>query len=132
MDYQPPPSPIQSGPTPGKKTSMGLDENIAAALSYLCGWITGLVFFLVEKDSNFVRFHALQSLILFGGLNVLAIGLIIFGALPIPGTYIVSLVARSGIGLICLVAWIVLLIKAYQGERFHFPVVGDIAEKNLK
>jgi uncharacterized membrane protein len=140
MDYQQPPQePPQSSSDQqqpgaqnlGPKTSMGLDPNIAAALSYLCGWLTGLVFFLAEKDNNFVRFHALQSIITFGALTVLSIGLTIVGMLPIPGTGVLSFVGHIGIMIIGFVAWVILMIKGYQGERFHFPIVGDIAEKNM-
>src|SRR3954466_11630516 len=64
------PPPVQMSsqpPAQTAKSSTGLDENIAALLSYIAGWITGLVFFLIEKDSRLVRFHAMQSLILSGG-----------------------------------------------------------------
>src|SRR6185369_8769164 len=66
------PPPVQTAPAPPVpsapgKSSTGLDENIAALLSYIAGWISGLVFFLIEKDSRLVRFHAMQSLILSGG-----------------------------------------------------------------
>ena len=136
MDYQQPPQPPTnqqpaSGQNLGPKTSMGLDPNIAGALSYLCGWLTGLVFFFAEKDNEFVRFHAMQSIITFGGLTVLSIALTIVGMLPIPGTTILSMLGHFGIGIIAFIAWVILMIKAYQGERFHFPFVGDIAEKNV-
>lgn len=140
MDYQQPPQqPPQSsfdqqqpgGQNLGPKTSMGLDPNIAGALSYVCGWLTGLVFFLAEKDNNFVRFHALQSIITFGALTVLSVGLTILGMLPIPGTSVLSFVGHIGIMIVGFVAWVILMIKAYQGERFHLPFVGDMAEKNV-
>jgi len=95
------------------KTSTGLDENVASLLCYLGGWITGLIFFLIEKDNKTVRFHAMQSLITFGAVNVL-----IF--IPLVGLIV---------GLVSLILWILLMIKAYQGEKFKLPLVGDIAEK---
>jgi uncharacterized membrane protein len=104
------------------KTSLGLDENLEAALSYVLGWITGLIFFLLEKDDKFVRFHALQSLITFLVLHVVAI---FFGIIPFIGWVFDSLVSIAGI-----IVWIVCIIKAYQGEKFKLPIVGDIAEKN--
>src|SRR5215212_6413112 len=75
------PPPVQMNsqpPAQTAKSSTGLDENVAALLSYIAGWITGLVFFLIEKDSRLVRFHAMQSLILSGGGAVILIALWVF------------------------------------------------------
>src|SRR6476659_5980561 len=75
------PPPVQTSsqpPAQTAKSSTGLDENVAALLSYIAGWITGLVFFLIEKDSRLVRFHAMQSLILSGGGFVVLFALWIF------------------------------------------------------
>ena len=104
------------------KTSTGLEENVAGLLCYVLGWITGLVFFLIEKENKFVRFHALQSIIVFG---ILCIAGIVIGWIPIIGGVIGAL-----IGLLSLVLWIILMIKAYQGEKFKLPWAGDLAEKN--
>ncbi len=103
------------------KSSTGLQPNLAAMLSYLAGVITGLIFFLIEKENKFVRFHAMQSILTFGFFLVLNVAL---GMVP-GGWSMVSLV-----GIAQLIVWIVVLIKAYQGEKFKLPVVGDIAEKN--
>lgn len=105
------------------KTSTGLTENLAGLLCYLAGWITGLVFFLVEKENTFVRFHALQSILTFGGLTVL---MMVLGIVPILGWMLFPVLA-----IVQIVLWILLMVKAYQGERFKLPVVGDIAEKNI-
>lgn len=104
------------------KTSTGLEENVAGLLCYVLGWITGLVFFLIEKENKFVRFHAMQSIIVFG---VLCIASIVIGWIPVIGGIIGAL-----IGLLALVLWIILMIKAYQGEKFKLPWAGDLAEKN--
>ena len=104
-------------------TSIGLKENIAGLLCYALGWITGLVFFLIEKENKFVRFHALQSLITFG---VLTIAFLILPYIPGVGG-ILGWILR----IIMLVLWILLMIKAFQGEKFKVPVVGDIAEKKV-
>ena len=62
------------GETPEtKKTSSGMDENVAGLLCYLVGWVTGLIFFLIEKENQFVRFHAMQSIVTFGGITVITI-----------------------------------------------------------
>jgi len=105
------------------KTSTGMTQNLAGLLCYLAGWITGLIFFLIEKENRFVRFHAMQSLITFGGLGVL---LFILSFVPILG-WLVML----GLYVVGFILWIVLMVKAYQGEMFKLPVIGDIAEKNI-
>jgi uncharacterized membrane protein len=103
------------------KSSTGLEENVAGLLSYVVGWITGLVFFLIEKDSKFVKFHAMQSIITFGGLMIVSI---ILGIIPIIG-WVVSWL----LNILMIVLWIILMIKAYHGEKFKLPTIGDLAEK---
>lgn len=105
-------------------SSTGLEANIAALLSYLLGFITGIVFFLVEKKSDFVKFHAMQSIVLFGGLFIVNF---VLGLIPLLGILI-----NFVIGVGSLVLWIVLMVKAYQGERFKLPVAGNLAEDLLK
>jgi len=111
-----------------EKSSTGLESNIGGLLSYLLGWITGLIFFLIEERDEFVRFHAMQSIIFFGAITV---AWIILGFLQwIPGpvgalfTVLISLVA-----LFAFVMWIVLMVKAYQGELFKLPVAGELAQR---
>lgn len=103
-----------------KKSTFGLEKNIAAAATYVLGWVTGLVFFFVEKDDKEIRFHALQSIIFFGGLHILWT-LVTFTIIGIPFLPL--------LGIIGLVGWIFLIIKAYQGGKFKLPVIGEIAEK---
>ncbi len=105
------------------KTSTGMNQNVAGLLCYLAGWITGLVFFLIEKENRFVRFHAMQSIITFGGLTVL---FILLGFIPVLGWVIMPI-----LGLAQLVLWVLLMVKAYSGEYFKLPVIGDLAEKNI-
>ncbi len=116
------------------KTSTGITANVAGLLSYLLGWVTGLIFFLIEKENKFVRFHALQSIILFGGLTVLqiALGIItgIFAAIGLAFFAPIFSIVTGLIALLAFILWIVLMVKAYQGELFKLPVAGDIAEKN--
>jgi uncharacterized membrane protein len=106
-----------------EKATFGLDENIASALTYVLGFITGIIFFLVEKENKTVRFHAMQSNLVFGGLFVVQIVLSVVSFI-IPFIGLLSLL----IGLLALILWLVLIIKAYQGEKFKLPVVGDMAE----
>jgi uncharacterized membrane protein len=115
------------------KSSTGMQPNVAALLSYVLGWITGLIFFLIEKENKFVRFHAAQSLVVFGALTVLQIALGIFsGILAAIHLFILIRIITllyPLIGLVGLVLWILLMIKAYQGEMFKLPIAGDMAEK---
>jgi uncharacterized membrane protein len=115
------------------KSSIGMQPNVAALLSYVLGWITGLIFFLIEKENKFIRFHAAQSIIVFGGLFVLQIALgILSGILVAIHLYVlvpVFTLLYPLIGLAALVLWILLMVKAYQGEMFKLPIAGDMAEK---
>ncbi|MBL7157022.1 MAG: DUF4870 domain-containing protein [Candidatus Omnitrophica bacterium] len=104
------------------KTSCGIQPNAAALLSYLLGFVSGIVFYLVEKENKFVRFHAMQSIVVFGFLFVLGI---ILPFIPVVGCILVP-----ALWILNLVLWIVLMMKAYQGERFKVPIAGDIAEQN--
>ena len=110
-----------------KKSSTGLESNIAGLLSYLVGWITGLIFFLIEQEDEFVRFHAMQSIIVFGAVSVVQIVLAILAIIPYAGT--IFAIIGYIVWLVAVVLWIVLMVKAYQGERFKLPVAGDMAEK---
>ncbi len=109
------------------KSSTGLDENVAGLLCYVGVWISGLVFFLIEKDSKFVKFHALQSIVVFGVLSAVSIVLTPFSYIPFIG--ILFDVLRGIVGLIGFILWIILMIKAYQHEMFKLPWAGDFAEK---
>ena len=129
------PPPVQT-----TKSSTGLDENIAALLSYIFGWLSGLIFFLIEKDSRLVRFHAMQSLLLNISLVVIAIVLwVVWIVMFFIGGAIGDLVGTL-FGLIgtllwvvfwigILVAWIICLVKAFQGQYFKLPIIGNFAEK---
>ncbi len=99
------------------------NENLMAAASYLLGFVTGIIFLLLEKQSTFVRFHAMQSTILFGGIFVINIAL---GFIPILGW-----LAGLLLSLVAFILWIVLMWKAFQGEMYKVPKVGDIAERQL-
>ena len=104
------------------KTGTGLEPNVAGLLCYVLGWVSGVVFLLLEKDNKFVRFHAIQSIVVFGALNVASL---IVVAIPIIGWMINGL-----IGVLGFVLWIVLMIRAYQGEKIKMPWAGDFAEKH--
>jgi uncharacterized membrane protein len=99
------------------------NENLMGAAAYLLGFITGVIFLLVEKQSKFVRFHAMQSTILFGGIFVLNIAL---GFVPILGWLVGLLLSFAA-----FILWIVCMWKAFQGEMYKAPFVGDMAEQQL-
>jgi len=105
------------------ESNICLDENIASALTYVLGFITGIIFFLTEEENKTVRFHAMQSNLVFGGVFIVRI-VLSFISFIIPFIGLLSLL----IGLLTLVLWLVLIIKAFQGEKFKLPVVGDMAE----
>lgn len=115
-------------------TSTGIQANVAGLLSYVLGWISGLIFILIEKENKFVRFHAMQSIILFGGLSVLQVivGVLngILFAIHLAVLVPVITLLNGLLMLAGFILWIVLMVKSYQGEKFKLPVVGDIAEKN--
>lgn len=93
------------------------EGNVNAALTYLVGWITGLVFLFTEKEDKFIRFHAAQSLVTFGALTIISF-------VPVIGQLLGLILWPLG-----LILWIVLMVKAYNNERFKLPVIGDFAEQ---
>ncbi|OGP95244.1 MAG: hypothetical protein A2157_07890 [Deltaproteobacteria bacterium RBG_16_47_11] len=103
-----------------ERSSTGLDENVAGFLCYLFGFITGIVFLVVEKKSSFVKFHAMQSTITFLGLFVISV---ILGWIPIIGLLVFP------IWILTLILWLLLMIKALRGERYLLPIVGKMAEE---
>ncbi|MFC1983337.1 DUF4870 domain-containing protein, partial [Chloroflexota bacterium] len=101
-------------------STTGLEPNIAGLLCYLGGWITGIVFLAIEQKSKFVRFHALQSIITFGALTVVGAFL---NWIPLIGSFI-----SAAIGILAFILWILLMIKAHQGELYKIPLAGQVAE----
>lgn len=99
-----------------EQSSTGLEENVAGFFCYLLGFVTGIVFLVVEKKSSFVKFHAKQSTITFLGLFVI---LLVIGWVPVLGTLV---------WIFTLILWLVLMIKALQGNRYSLPIVGKMAE----
>ena len=101
-----------------------MDANIAATLSYLVGFVTGVIFLLVEKENKFVRFHAMQSTILFAGIVVIDI---LLQLVPILGALVVIFVVIPASAIL----WLLLMFKAYQGEEFRLPLIGDMAAERM-
>jgi len=109
-----------------------MDEKVAGLLCYLGIWITGIIFYFIDKRPS-VQFHAKQSIVVFGGLTVIryVLGIFLATSLIAGGWAFFSLAGAifSLLYLLGIVLWIILMIKAYQGERFRVPVAADIAEK---
>jgi uncharacterized membrane protein/ribosomal protein L37E len=112
----------------------GLESNVAAALSYVLGFVSGIVFYLIRDDDRFVRFHAAQSIVVFGGLAVAnvvvsslfaVVGVVGFGAALGP----VSGLLGSLLSLVTLGLWVFLIVTAYRGETRRIPVAADVADE---
>ena len=106
------------------------NRNLVAALSYFLGFITGVVILLVEKDDKFIRFHAMQSTLVFGAIFVFDIILgAVIGAVPILN--LINSLFNTLVFIVALIVWIVSMLKAFQGQMFKWPVVGNFAEKQI-
>ncbi|KKS84942.1 MAG: hypothetical protein UV59_C0012G0035 [Candidatus Gottesmanbacteria bacterium GW2011_GWA1_43_11] len=95
------------------------DDNIKGALAYLLFFVSGIALLLVEKKSTYVRFHAMQSTLFFGGLFIL-------GFIPVLGLLLWLILP-----FVVFLAWLFLMWKAFNGEKFKLPYVGNFAEKQL-
>ena len=103
------------------ETDTGIKENVAGLLCYILGWVTGIVFLIIEPKNKFVRFHAIQSIIVFGAYFIV---IMIFMWIPIIG-WIIAMI----MWILWFIFWILLMYKAYQGEKYKIPIAGDMAEK---
>ncbi len=124
VGYQQP----MGGPQPTADTSgdssTGLKANIAALICYFGWWVTGIVFLVIEKKSSFVKFHAAQSIVVFGAISILSFILnIIFNRIGILGGLLSGIIWLASIAL-----WVFLMYKAYQGQTYKVPIAGDIAQ----
>jgi len=135
----------ESGPpsgAPGGKTSLGLESNIGAMLCYIAniicclGVILAVVFLVTEKENRFVKFHAVQSLFLVGvqlvvGIAVGTVGLLFRMALSTADLGLIAVLLVFGLRivllLIFLAIWIWAGIKAYGGQWYKLPVIGNLA-----
>jgi uncharacterized membrane protein len=102
-------------------STLDLEPNVAGLLCYVGGWISGIIFLLLEQKNRFVRFHAMQSIIVFGALHVAGV---ILGSIPFIGWFFGSI-----IGIICFILWIVLMVKAYHYRLYKVPWAGDWADR---
>ena len=120
---------------PSESQHSGMAENVAGTLCYVLGWVTGIIFFLIDKRPS-VRFHAAQSMVVFGALHVLSIivgiffgaGFMMMGRFGGFGAFGMGAALYSLLNLVVFILWILLMVKAYQGEKFRVPVAAGIAE----
>lgn len=112
----------------------GLEPNIAGALSYLLGAVTGVLFLIIDKDRPFVRFHALQSIaatvVFLAVYAVLSILTLIFSAIPILG-WLVGFLLTLAVSLLALALWLYLMFKAFQGREWEVPWIGEQVRKYM-
>jgi len=129
------------------KSALGLDGNVAAALGYPIG-IIAIISLIIEKENRFVKFHALQSILLHVGMIVLMIALWIIGAILLVGGAAAAAATDSGavgglVGMLFGLLWLVFIVvyllglilsavKAYQGATFKLPIIGGMADKWVK
>lgn len=107
-------------------SSTGLDPKVSSLLAYLLGIVGGIIFYSISKDS-YVRFHSMQSIM----LSVAVV--VIYGLLGVLGFVIPFLFMINWLLYLAVTAlWVLMMIKAYQGERFKLPIIGDMAEKYAK
>jgi uncharacterized membrane protein len=97
---------------------------VATALTYVLGWVTGIVFLFIEKENSFVRFHAMQSVVVFVAFTIASI---VIGWLPVIGGILSLLLSLGGI-----LVWLFLMYQAFLGVRYKLPYAGDFAEKQLE
>ncbi len=123
---------VQGTPSPAAKPSetgmASLPPNVAHFLCYVAGWVSGIVFLIIEKNDRSTRFHAWQSIITFGAIMVFWW---LFTLMPAVGLHsvwwFISWAVWGIVYIGALVLWIVLMVKAYQGYEYQLPVAGAIA-----
>jgi uncharacterized membrane protein len=102
-------------------STLDLEPNIAGLLCYVGGWISGIVFLVLEQKNKFIRFHAIQSIIVFGAIWLAGL---ILGRIPFIGPFFGTI-----IGIFGFILWLVLMVKAYNNQLYKVPIAGDQAER---
>jgi uncharacterized membrane protein len=118
-----------SGPT-----STGLPANVAGALAYVLGPITGIIFYILEKDNRFVRFHAAQSIAVSVAMFIISFVLgmlgVVLGAVPFVG-WVIAMLLSFGVSIVSFVLWIYLMWQAFQGNEWEAPFAGVFARRMM-
>lgn len=122
------------GPAAPASATGGLQDNVAGALCYALGVITGVLFLVLEpyNKNRGIRFHAFQSIFIHLASVVIWVGLTIMAGIlgamsSVLGLLLVPLYGIVGLG--CFVLWIMLLVKTFQGSKMVLPIIGPLAEK---
>jgi uncharacterized membrane protein len=120
-------APLSGAPASAASAPAGLTENAAAALCYVLGLITGILFLVLApyNQNRLIRFHAFQSIFLHVACIVVWIGFLFVSA--VSGSLMIFLSPLIWLGFFVL--WIVMIIKAYQGQKLVLPIIGPLAEK---
>lgn len=118
-----------AAPATTSSTGGGLADNVAGMLAYITG-IPAIIFLVMEpyNRNRFVRFHSFQALFFAAACFVLSIAMSVLMAIPVLG-WIIAIVGTMVFPIVFLVIWIMLLIKANQGQMWKLPLIGDLAEK---
>ncbi len=119
---------MRKGPLDPHDTRLGLKENVEAALSYVGLFVTGIIFYILEEENRFIRFHAMQSILVFVGLLILETLLRILWIFPFIG-YVLWRICSVLLGVLGVILWLVLIFQAFNGKTFKIPIIGDYAEK---
>ena len=113
-------------------TSTGLPANVAGALAYVLGPITGIIFYILEKDNRFVRFHAAQSIVVSIAMFIVSFVLgilgVAIGAVPLIG-WLVAMLLSFGVSIVSFVLWLLLMWQAFQGKEWEVPFAGVFARR---
>lgn len=115
-----------------ERSSTGLSPRVAGVLCYAAAWVSGLLFLAIERESRFVRFHAWQSVLAFGGLTlipVLSSGATILMAFVSPNAFRVMAWVTQGLWIVLLAAWLLCVVQVTQGKRWKLPLVGRYADR---
>lgn len=116
----------------GGETSTGVDPRIASLLCYLAWWVSGIVFLVIEQRNEVVRFHAAQSIVVFGGLSV-AILLMAFGSFGMllisPSAFQAVYTLSFLVSLAAVALWLFIMVKVFNGESWRVPFAADLADR---
>ncbi len=113
-------------PVSDEHSSLNLDPNLAGALCYAFGCISGLLFFILETHSKQIRFHALQSILIFALLSFLSV---VSAVLAVFTDFVPFQLATSLLWMIHFTVWLVMIIRTYQGTTIKIPGIGDFARE---
>lgn len=124
------PDPATSSGT--REGTSGLAPNVAGALAYFLGALTGIAFLVIDRDRPFVRFHAMQSILVTLAAVAVSVALmivsVILGALPLVG-WLIGVLLSLGISIGGFVLWLYLMYRAFQGDEWELPVIGSQARR---